>query len=85
MSNEENKLRVSPCSQCLRVFLQNHPKKEPKIARFSQLKNLKKPVSSSQKGISSSQKGVSSWLPRKRENVGLSLRLVKDVNEILWL
>jgi hypothetical protein len=47
------KLRASLCSPCLRVFLQNHPKKEPKMTQFPPIKKPKKPVSYSHKGVSS--------------------------------
>jgi hypothetical protein len=49
---------------------------------FPPIKKHEKPVSSSKKGVSPRQKGVSSWLLRKAGNVGLSLKLINDVNTI---
>jgi hypothetical protein len=50
------------------------------MTQFPPIKKHKKPVSSSKKGVSSRQKGVSSWLLRKMENVGLSLKWYFKMN-----
>ena len=65
MSNEENKLRVSPCSQCLRVFLQNHPKKGQKWPDFPTSKNQKNPFRHPKRAFRHPKRGFRHGCPGK--------------------